>query len=653
MDSQITTFVHPQRVKDYANTFANLAWLEGTLNVTVNIDDACNAFYNGQSINFFRSGSQCANTGRIADVVYHEFGHGLHDNAIIQFIGNFDGALSEGVSDYLSATITNDPGMGRGFFYTNAPLRHLNDRDRVWPQDIGESHQTGIIYGGAMWDLRDLLITSMGEQAGVSHADDLWYQALQRSSDIPASYVETLAADDDDGDLSNGTPNQCLIDDAFARHGLADPTNVASPIGRPNREDFRVTLPIDQAGNVCPGTGVQDAELVWRLREDSAVGGQVAFTSVAVGLESLIPTQSAGEVVQYQVRVTLENGEVVSFPNNAADPYYEFYVGEVVNLYCTDFESDPDAEGWSHELLQGEDQEGADDWQWGAPVGVQGSGDPSSAYSGERVYGNDLGGGNYNGQYQPNKVNVLHAPPVDVMAFSQVRLQYRRWLNVEDAQFDEATIESNGQEVWSNLDTGPMGDTHHEDREWRFHDVDLSGTINNGQVQVDFKLSSDGGLNMGGWTIDDFCIVAIDEGPVVRCGDGMVDPGEACDDGNKVAGDGCENDCTPTPAQPACGDGNVDPGEACDDGNLVSGDGCESNCTITPDGPMMPMCPGDPSCMDPMMPPMMPEDPDPETPPELRETVNGCGCTASETGAKNALWGLVLLLGLGLTRRRR
>ncbi len=33
------------------------------------------------------------------------------------------------------------------------------------------------------------------------------------------------------------------------------------------------------------------------------------------------------------------------------------------------------------------------------------------------------------------------------------------------------------------------------------------------------------------------------------CGDGNVDPGEQCDDGNQVAGDGCENDCTKTPSQ--------------------------------------------------------------------------------------------------------
>src|SRR5262245_36891691 len=35
------------------------------------------------------------------------------------------------------------------------------------------------------------------------------------------------------------------------------------------------------------------------------------------------------------------------------------------------------------------------------------------------------------------------------------------------------------------------------------------------------------------------------------CGNGKLDPGELCDDGNAINGDGCDNNCTPT----ACGNG--------------------------------------------------------------------------------------------------
>jgi len=60
------------------------------------------------------------------------------------------------------------------------------------------------------------------------------------------------------------------------------------------------------------------------------------------------------------------------------------------------------------------------------------------------------------------------------------------------------------------------------------------------------------------------------------CGDGLLDPGESCDDGdaNADAPDACRTTCL----APRCGDGIVDDGEDCDDGNLASGDGCDPAC---------------------------------------------------------------------------
>ena len=62
------------------------------------------------------------------------------------------------------------------------------------------------------------------------------------------------------------------------------------------------------------------------------------------------------------------------------------------------------------------------------------------------------------------------------------------------------------------------------------------------------------------------------------CGDGMIETGEQCDDGNTTAGDGCSATCQTEP--PVCGNGHVETGEQCDDGNTVSGDGCSSTCKI-------------------------------------------------------------------------
>ncbi len=63
--------------------------------------------------------------------------------------------------------------------------------------------------------------------------------------------------------------------------------------------------------------------------------------------------------------------------------------------------------------------------------------------------------------------------------------------------------------------------------------------------------------------------------PRPRCGNGVLEAGEQCDDGNEVDGDGCSADCV---WEQRCGDGNVDDDEVCDDGNNASGDGCRSDC---------------------------------------------------------------------------
>src|SRR5262249_40396434 len=59
------------------------------------------------------------------------------------------------------------------------------------------------------------------------------------------------------------------------------------------------------------------------------------------------------------------------------------------------------------------------------------------------------------------------------------------------------------------------------------------------------------------------------------CGDGVVDPGEECDDGPL---NGTTGHCRSTCLEVGCGNGIIEPGEQCDDGNTDSCDGCSSTC---------------------------------------------------------------------------
>ena len=73
-----------------------------------------------------------------------------------------------------------------------------------------------------------------------------------------------------------------------------------------------------------------------------------------------------------------------------------------------------------------------------------------------------------------------------------------------------------------------------------------------------------------GLCMDGLCILA-------TCGDQHLDPGEDCDDGNTVDGDGCSGGCA---TETTCGDQQLDPGESCDDGNVEDGDGCSARCEV-------------------------------------------------------------------------
>lgn len=570
IDAQLTAFVSSYRVREFARTFApTLGFLNAQVQATVNIvpmgpDEGCNAYSDGTTINFFEGDAQCENTGRIPDVVYHEYGHSLHYHAIIPGTGAFEGALSEGVSDYLSATITGDPRMGRGFFYSADPLRDLDpeNRERIWPDDIrGEVHADGLIIGGTLWDLRKALIEKLGATEGAAKADELYYQGIRRSVDIPSMYTEVLVGDDDDGNIENGTPNICEINAAFELHGLRQYSADATALGleQHSEEGYKVSALLRGLFAQCPGDALTAAKLRVRSRMTPDIIQDIPMTVTGTALEGTIPTQTDGSAIEYQIDVDLASSGDLRLPANAADRWYQVYIGKTKPLYCTDFETDPTLQGWTHGLSEGMMSEGADDWEWGRANGDLSNGDPPEAYSGTHVFGNDLATqANFNGLYQGDKTNWAQSPSVPTQGEERVRLQYRRWLNVEDAHFDQATIYVNGARVWQNLDSmeGDESQTHHTDQEWRLHDLDISSFAKSGAVEVKFEIKSDRGLEMGGWTLDDFCVVAEERK--------VVDP---CDDGGcGGAGGGATGSTSSTGA----GGG----GEA-DDGDVEGGCGCK------------------------------------------------------------------------------
>jgi cysteine-rich repeat protein len=216
-------------------------------------------------------------------------------------------------------------------------------------------------------------------------------------------------------------------------------------------------------------------------------------------------------------------------PNNPADQLYTAFIGGATPIACATMDTDP---MWS--------ASGSNEWSWGLPnTGDATSGDPIAAHTGSNVLGTIVGGFT-DGFYPPSAEAAIAMPAIDVSSYEVVHLQYWRWLTVEDGAFDQAQILANGQVAWANVAT-PTGLTDHVDHEWRFQDLDVSQLVDDGLMQIQWTLTSDASYELGGWNLDDVCLVGLVKLP--KCGDGVLDPDEQCDDGNDFDGDGCSADC--------------------------------------------------------------------------------------------------------------
>ena len=175
-----------------------------------------NAFWDGYGT-YFGTGAQFDNFAMYSDVIYHEYTHGVtqyvygeHD---LPYYGQ-SGAMNEAWSDYVSCTINGDPYeaeyIGGSF---NSWFRNLESH-YVFPRDWGnEVHFDSQFISAPLWTLRG--------QLGAPKADSLMHYARYLDATTFLDYLEAvLETDDNDGDLSNGTPHAAVIYQAFGEHGI-------------------------------------------------------------------------------------------------------------------------------------------------------------------------------------------------------------------------------------------------------------------------------------------------------------------------------------------------------------------------------------------------------------------------------------------------
>jgi hypothetical protein len=267
-----TQFYQVNRIKEVARAWLPTnTWLGQVLTVNTNLNQTCNAYWNGSTLNFFKSGGGCANTGEIAAVSLHEFGHGMDSND-----GNgaaTEGGTGEAYGDITAAIALHSSCIGPGFLtsncsgYGNACTSCTGVRDIDYakhstglPATVSnftqvrcsagsgpcgkEVHCESYVPSEAVWDFANRDLPNPGSGTAWSVLDRLWY--LSRSTSTRSftcttggtftsngctagNWWKTMrAVDDDDGNLANGTPHGGALFAAFNRHGIACTTDAGA-----------------------------------------------------------------------------------------------------------------------------------------------------------------------------------------------------------------------------------------------------------------------------------------------------------------------------------------------------------------------------------------------------------------------------------------
>jgi MYXO-CTERM domain-containing protein len=532
-----------------ADRWPTHAWLDTKMKAKIHeSSERCNAWYDGTSITFCQEDPEvCHDFGRIADVVYHELGHAVHHRILAT--GTFASDISEGSSDYLSATLTDDPVLAPNAMVGGGYVREIAT-DRSYPEDYtAEVHNDGLIWASFLWNLRTDWMAERGDDAGLDAVDGLFLRTLEQGPSLLDVYEAILVADDDDGDLSDGTPNDCDLMTRLSHHGIGPgPIGVVmfdhTPLSRQasSATSYEVSFELIEATPDCSDLD-RDSVVIWTTTSDAAAPGVLtdemptdtglpppiedpedtgfgfasydAWTRIdptELGGEWIgdIPRQPATRKVRYFIEAASADGsQIVRTHGGREDGVYAFWIGDRNEIWCEDFETG--GADWTHGVGLPDATEIAPEWvsEWsfGTPEGSLWG--PDAAASGDTIAATAI-----DAEYSPNNAQQLRSPAVDLSDTGpMLMLSYKRWLTVEDGIYDQANVYLEDTLLWTNP-ASPRGTEHVLDEGWTDHDIPLDGLLlTPASTVVTWGLRTDPGLQFGGWQLDDVCFVDLADVP--------------------------------------------------------------------------------------------------------------------------------------------
>jgi Zn-dependent metalloprotease len=344
-------------------------WSYQKITINVNVNATCNANFGGSVMNLFREGGGCGNTGRIGDVVAHEFGHGIQASLLG---GQGEQGLGEGNADIAGTFMSNESLLARGFFLNqcSSSLRNC-ENNLVYPTHVvGQPiHDAGRVICGFNWDMRQELEASLGAVQGKAIAARTWHFARKvfRPMEQPDQVLAYFVIDDDDANMINGTPHYDEICVGAENHGFECPLVIPVYIVHTPLEDTQDSqnpYPVVAQIFAFDGDLAPDSTRVHYKTNFGAFQSLVMTpTANPDEFSASIPAQPTGTLIQYYISAADDLGQRNTVPANGPGATYGFYIGTLDAAADHNMETDP---GWA--LGTTTATRGA--WERADPVGV-------------------------------------------------------------------------------------------------------------------------------------------------------------------------------------------------------------------------------------------------------------------------------------------
>lgn len=512
--SQVNGYIHTNLIHDfYKDRQPDYTGLDTAIPCNVNINLTCNAGFDpfAVTINFYQTGGGCVNSA-YSSVVAHEYGHFIvHAHNLAQ------GSFGEGLGDSAAILLYDDPIVARDFFGPGQPIRDIVGANQQYPCSA-EIHTCGQVLAGVWWDTKLNMQDVYGDELGLELTQQLFTDWMEittggsgNDSAHPGTAIEVLTADDDDGNIDNGSPNYDFICDAFAAHNIdcpeISPVIFEYPEGRPailppNQQASILVNLVPVSATPTPGA----ATVSYR-----AAGG--SFTTVSMTelgdnqFEANFPVGDCNEVMEFYFSTGSTVG-VVSDPSDAPTDFYQAVAAtDIVTAFADDFETNL---GWTVGDTGDDATTGV--WTRVDPVGTAAQPEDDHTDSGTVcwVTGQGVPGGDLGANDIDNGKTTLKTPVLD-LSTGDAKISYWRWYSnntgaTPNTDVFVVDISNNGGTNWTNVETvGPSG--IETSGGWYYHEFLVSSFVTpTNNVIVRFVASDEGSGSLVEAALDDVLV---------------------------------------------------------------------------------------------------------------------------------------------------